>query len=135
MYVEKRDVEKKKCKRTSMGIVLKEEIMLNCEDVFGNIIEKIMVDRNYKQCIQWLQQTLRDIVDGKFHVNNFIISNQIHFIKIQNYCSSCIGGPDWNTGSGNKPKPNDRIPYMYKKISKYEQCGFNKIKQKVQWIL
>ena len=68
-----------------MGIVLKRRDNAPIvKYVFGNIIEKIMVDRNYERCIQWLQQTLKDIVDGKFHVNNFIISKSlIHFIKIQ----------------------------------------------------
>lgn len=134
MYVEKRDVEKKKCKRTSMGIVLKRRDNAPIvKYVFGNIIEKIMVDRNYERCIQWLQQTLRDIVDGKFHVNNFIVSKSLNsFYKnpksiAHRVLADRIGIRD----PGNKPKPNDRIPYMYMKIPKYEQTGFSKTKQKV----
>ena len=134
MYVEKRDVELKKCKRTSMGIVLKRRDNAPIvKYVFGNIIEKIMVDRNYEKCIEWLQQILRDIVDGQFHVNNFIVSKSLNsFYKnpksmAHRVLADRIGIRD----PGNKPKPNDRIPYMYMKISKYEQIGFSKTKQKI----
>jgi len=54
-YESVKDVENKNYKRTSMGIVLKRRDNAPIvKYIFGNIIEKIMIDKKFIEAIQWL---------------------------------------------------------------------------------
>ena len=128
------DVDKKKYKRTSMGIVMKRRDNAPIvKYVYGNMIEKIMVDRNYDKTLKWLKKTLRDICRGTFHVNYFIISKSLNgFYKnpesiAHKVLADRIGVRD----PGNKPKANDRIPYLYIEIEEKEQIGYTQVKKRV----
>ena len=128
------DVDKKNCKRTSMGIVMKRRDNAPIvKYVYGNMIEKIMVDRNYEKTLKWLKKTLRDICRGTFHVNYFIISKSLNgFYKnpesiAHKVLADRIGARD----PGNKPKANDRIPYLYVEVEEREQVGYTKIKKRI----
>ena len=50
-----------------MGIVLKRRDNAPIvKHVFGNVIEKIMIDKDLTKSVEWLKQTLDDIGQGKF---------------------------------------------------------------------
>ena len=66
------------CKRKSMGIVLKRrDNAYIVKHVFGNVIEKVMNDKNLEKTVDWLKQTLEDIRSGKFSIRYFIITKDL----------------------------------------------------------
>jgi len=128
------DVDKKKYKRTSMGIVMKRRDNAPIvKYVYGNMIEKIMVDRNYDKTLKWLKKTLRDICRGTFHVNYFIISKSLNgfYKNPESISHKVLADRIGLRDPGNKPKANDRIPYLYIEIEEKEQVGYTKIKKRI----
>ena len=69
------DVDNNKYKRTSMGIVMKRRDNAPIvKYVYGNMIEKIMIERNFGESLKWLKNTLDEIANGEFDMNMFIIT-------------------------------------------------------------
>ena len=66
------------CSRNSMGIVLKRRDNAPIvKHVFGNVIEKIMIDKDLQKTATWVKETLKDIRDAKFTMRNFIITKSL----------------------------------------------------------
>ena len=129
------DVDNKKFKRTSMGIVMKRrDNSPIVKYVFGNIIEKIMVDKDFEGALEWLDKTLTDIIDGKFPENYFIISKSLnsYYKNPKSIAHKVLADRIGERDPGNRPKANDRIPYMYKEIEELEPNGFETITVKEQ---
>ena len=58
---DKYEFDVNECKRNSMGIVLKRRDNAPIvKHVFGNVIEKIMIDKDLDKSVTWLKQTLKD---------------------------------------------------------------------------
>ena len=58
-----------------MGIVLKRRDNAPIvKHVFGNVIEKIMIEKNFESALDWLKQTLSEIRDAQFSNRYFIIT-------------------------------------------------------------
>ena len=111
------DMSPGSCKRNSMGIVLKRRDNAPIvKHVFGNVIEKIMIDKDLQKSIDWLKQTLADIRAGKFPPSFFIITKSLRgYYKnptaiAHKVLAERIGERD----PGNKPKAGDRIPFAYR---------------------
>jgi len=127
------------CKRTSMGIVLKRRDNANIvKHVFGTIIEKIMIERDFEVAKEWLVQTLQEIRDGKFHSSMFKITKSLrgYYKNPQQIAHKVLADRMAERDPGNKPKSNDRIPYLYvipelpePPIIGYKQ---NSIKEKIE---
>ena len=118
------DVDNKNFKRTSMGIVMKRRDNAPIvKYVFGNIIEKIMIDKNFMEAIQWLIKTLNDIDKGKFSNNYFIISKSLrgYYKNPKSIAHKVLADRIGERDPGNKPKSNDRIPYAYVKLTNYDK--------------
>lgn len=103
-------------KETSMGIVLKRrdnaEIVKHC---YGGVIKILMNKKNVEASITFLKEELRKLLDGKFGVDMLVITKSLRgFYKnpdqiAHKVLADRIGVRD----PGNKPKSNDRIPYVY----------------------
>ena len=122
-YEYEEDVNKKNFKRTSMGIVMKRRDNAPIvKYVFGNIIEKIMIDRNFKEALQWLNMTLIDIQNKKFPINYFIVSKSLRgfYKNPKSIAHKVLADRIGERDPGNKPKSNDRIPYAYIKLTDYD---------------
>ena len=118
------DVDNKNFKRTSMGIVMKRRDNAPIvKYVFGNIIEKIMIDKNFIEALQWLIKTLNDIDKGKFSTNYFIISKSLrgYYKNPKSIAHKVLADRIGERDPGNKPKSNDRIPYAYVKLTNYDK--------------
>jgi DNA polymerase delta subunit 1 len=123
-YEWEKDVDNKNFKRTSMGIVMKRRDNAPIvKYVFGNIIEKIMVDHNFNEALLWLKQTLKDINDGKFPINYFIITKSLRadYKNPKSVAHKVLADRIGERDPGNKPKSNDRIPYAYINITDYDK--------------
>ncbi len=103
-------------KETSMGIVLKRrdnaEIV---KHVYGGVINILMNQKNVELSIKYLRDELTKLLDGKFPLDMLVITKSLRgFYKnpeqiAHKVLADRIGVRD----PGNKPKSNDRIPYVY----------------------
>ena len=104
--------------RTSMGIVMKRRDNAPIvKYVFGNVIEKIM-NQTIDIAIAWLKDTLGRIRDGGMSDSLFIISKSLrgYYKNPDGIAHKVLADRMAERNPGNKPKPNDRIPYIYMKI-------------------
>ena len=122
------------CKRTSMGIVLKRRDNAHIvKHVFGNVIEKIMIDKDFDATLEWLKQTLKEIREGDFPLRYFIITKALrgYYKNPQSIAHKVLADRMAERDPGNKPKSNDRIPYAYIDKGKTKQIiGYKKIKER-----
>lgn len=118
------DVDNRNFKRTSMGIVMKRRDNAPIvKYVFGNIIEKIMIDKNFNDALNWLKTTLYEISTGKFPISYFIISKSLrgYYKNPKSIAHKVLADRIGERDPGNKPKSNDRIPYAYIKMTNYDK--------------
>ena len=104
-------------KRTAMGIVLKRRDNAPIvKHVFGNVIEKIMIDKDFDGATQWLKDTLTKI--NTFDPYYFTITKSLrgYYKNPQQIAHKVLADRMAERDPGNKPKANDRIPYAYIKI-------------------
>lgn len=124
------------CKRTSMGIVLKRRDNAHIvKHVFGNVIEKIMIDKDFDATLEWLKQTLKEIREGDFPLRYFVITKALrgYYKNPQSIAHKVLADRMAERDPGNKPKSNDRIPYAYIDKGKTKQIiGYKKIKERRQ---
>ena len=107
-----------KFKQTCMGIVLKRRDNAPIVKlVYGGIIDILMDSGNISDAIDYLQACLMKIVEGVYPIDLFIISKSL---KPTSAYANPMGIAHWVLANrmgerdpGNKPKSNDRIPYVY----------------------
>ena len=107
-------------KRTSMGIVLKRRDNAPIvKYVFGNVIEKIMIDKDIHKTLTWLKMTLQKIKKGEFSLSYFIITKSLrgYYKNPRQIAHKVLADRMSLRDPGNKPKSNDRIPYAYIKLN------------------
>ena len=133
---DKYEFDTEDCKRTSMGIVLKRRDNAQIvKHVFGNVIEKIMIDKDFDATLEWLKQTLKEIREGDFPLRYFIITKALrgYYKNPQSIAHKVLADRMAERDPGNKPKSNDRIPYAYIDKGKTKQIiGYKKIKERRQ---
>tara|TARA_R110002074_G_scaffold367200_1_gene541259 strand:- start:1522 stop:5142 length:3621 start_codon:yes stop_codon:yes gene_type:complete len=130
-----KDVNENKFSRNSMGIVMKRRDNAPIvKYVFGNIIEILLIQKNYEIMVNWLEDTLKKILDKKFDKKYFIITKSLssYYVNPESISHKVLADRIAKRDPGNKPKANDRIPYVYQVVKEYEQNGFVKIKKKVE---
>ena len=107
-----------KFKQTCMGIVLKRRDNAPIVKlVYGGIIDILMDSGDISSAIDYLQACLMKIIEGVYPIDLFIISKSLkptaayaNPIQIAHWVlANRMGERD----PGNKPKSNDRIPYVY----------------------
>jgi DNA polymerase elongation subunit (family B) len=124
------------CKRTAMGIVLKRRDNAPIvKHVFGNVIEKIMIDKDFDATLDWLKESLSQIRNGEFSMRYFVITKSLrgYYKNPQSIAHKVLADRMAERDPGNKPKSNDRIPYAYIDKGKTKQIiGYKKIKERRQ---
>ena len=104
------------CKRTSMGIVLKRRDNAPIvKHVFGNVIERIMIDKDFDLAVNWLKETLQQIRNEQFILRYFVITKALrgYYKNPGGIAHKVLADRMAERDPGNKPKANDRIPYAY----------------------
>ena len=129
---DKYEFDTEDCKRTSMGIVLKRRDNAQIvKHVFGNVIEKIMIDKDFEMTLDWLKQTLKEIRNGEFPLRYFVITKALrgYYKNPKGIAHKVLADRMAERDPGNKPKSNDRIPYAYiDKGKTREITGYKKVK-------
>ena len=106
--------------RTSMGIVMKRRDNAPIvKYVFGNVIEIIMKDKSVEKAVEWLGTCLQQIKDGGMDETMFIITKSLsaYYKNPEGIAHKVLADRMAERNPGNKPKPNDRIPFMYQKVN------------------
>lgn len=119
-----------KCKRKSMGIVLKRRDNAPIvKDVYGGIIDILMKDKDINKSIDFLDTMLRNIVDEQFGMDKLIISKSLRsfYKNPQQIAHKVLADRMGERDPGNKPGPGDRIPYVYILTKNKKDLQGNKI--------
>ena len=131
---DKYEIDIDDCKRTSMGIVLKRRDNAQIvKHVFGNVIEKIMIGKDFAMTLDWLKQTLKEIRNGEFPLRYFVITKALrgYYKNPKGIAHKVLADRMAERDPGNKPKSNDRIPYAYiDKGKTREIIGYKKVKER-----
>ncbi len=105
-----------KCKRKSMGIVLKRRDNAPIvKDIYGGVIDILMNEQDITKSVQFLNQELQKIVDGKCPMEKLIISKSLrsHYKAPQQIAHKVLADRIGARDPGNKPRNGDRIPFVY----------------------
>lgn len=105
-----------KKKQTSMGLVTKRRDNAKIvKYVFGGILDIIMGELDIDKAITFLQKCIRDILNGKFTFDKFIITKSLkaYYAEPNRIAHKVLAERMGERDPGNKPKPNQRLPYAY----------------------
>ena len=119
-----------KCKRKSMGIVLKRRDNAPIvKDVYGGIIDILMKEQNIEKSIDFLDNMLQKIVNEEIDMEKLVISKSLRsFYKCpQQIAHKVLADRMGVREPGNKPRAGDRIPYVYIYSKNKKELQGNKI--------
>ena len=107
-----------KYKQTSMGIVLKRRDNADIVKlVYGGIIDIIMNEKNIAKSIDFLQQSLRKLIDGCFPIELLVVTKSLKptyaYKNPHQIAHWVLSNRMGERDPGNRPQANDRIPYVY----------------------
>ena len=105
-----------KYKRKSMGIVLKRRDNAPIVKViYGGIIDIIMKDKNINPSIIFLKKSLRKLIKGVYPMQTLIVTKTLasYYKDPDRIAHKVLADRIGERDPGNKPKINDRIPYIY----------------------
>ena len=103
-------------KQKSMGIVLKRRDNADVvKHVYGGIINIIMNQRNIPRAIDFCKKECQRLLDGKIPMDMLIITKSLkgYYKNPLQIAHKVLADRMGERDPGNKPKSNDRIPYVY----------------------
>jgi DNA polymerase elongation subunit (family B) len=110
------EFDENKYKQKSMGIVLKRRDNANIvKDIFGGIINTILDKQDLQGSIQFLKDSLEELVNGRVSLDKLIISKTLkrNYADPTKIAHKVLADRITARDPGNKPAVNDRIPYIY----------------------
>ena len=105
-----------KCKRKSMGIVLKRRDNAPIvKDVYGGVIDILMKDKDIEKAVAFMQDCLARIVAGEYGMEKLIITKSLRsgYKNPQQIAHKVLADRIGRRDPGNKPRPGDRIAFAY----------------------
>lgn len=105
-----------KFKQTYMGIALKRRDNANIvKKIYGGIIDIILNKHDVKASIVFLRDSLTDLIQGKYSLEDFIITKTLkgHYKDPKQIAHKVLAERIKERSPGNAPQVNDRIPYAY----------------------
>lgn len=105
-----------KCKRKSMGIVLKRRDNAPIvKDVYGGVIDILMKDKDIEKAAAFMQECLAKIVAGEYGMEKLIITKSLRsgYKNPQQIAHKVLADRIGRRDPGNKPRPGDRIAFAY----------------------
>ena len=110
------EMDPQKCKRKSMGIVLKRRDNAPIvKDVYGGIIDILMKEQNVERAAAFLKECLQDIVDEKFDMKKLIITKSLRsgYKNPKQIAHKVLADRIGKRDPGSKPSVGDRVAYVY----------------------
>jgi DNA polymerase elongation subunit (family B) len=105
----------------SMGIVLKRRDNAPIvKVVVGGIINEIMNKKSAKGAVEYTKKTLKQILMNKYPIDKFIITKTLRekYADRTRITHAVLADRMGKRDPGNKPLPNDRIPYAFIQVDK-----------------
>jgi hypothetical protein len=109
-----------KFKQTYMGIALKRRDNANIvKKIYGGIIDIILNNHDINASIQFLTNSLEDLIKGKYPMEDFIITKTLkgHYKDPKTIAHKVLAERMKERSPGNAPQVNDRIPYAYIQVA------------------
>ena len=106
----------KKGKRDDMGSALKRRDNAPIvKDVYGGVIDILMVEKNIPKAIEYVHMRLQELVDGKVPIDKLIISKSLRsfYKNPQSIAHKVLADRIGEREPGNKPTSGDRVPFVY----------------------
>ena len=99
-----------------MGLVLKRRD--NCDlvkDVYGGVLQNLMNNTNIEPAIQFLNKCLEDLIKGNIGMDKLAITKSLRsdYKNPQQIAHRVLADRIGQRDPGNKPKPGDRIKYLF----------------------
>ena len=99
-----------------MGLVLKRRD--NCDlvkDVYGGVLQCLMNNTNIQPAINFLNDSLNDLIQGKITMDKLAITKSLRsdYKNPQQIAHRVLADRIGQRDPGNKPKPGDRIKYLF----------------------
>ena len=110
------ELDPEKCKRKSMGIVLKRRDNAPIvKDIYGGIIDILMKEQDINMAIEFLKNSLQDVVDGNVGIEKLIITKSLRsgYKNPKQIAHKVLADRIAKRDPGNKPSSGDRIPFAY----------------------
>ena len=105
-----------KCKRKSMGIVLKRRDNAPIvKDIYGGVLDILMKEQNVELAVTFLKQCLQNMVDEKYSMDKLIITKSLRsgYKNPDQIAHKVLADRIGKRDSGNKPSVGDRIAFVY----------------------
>jgi len=119
-----------KCKRKSMGIVLKRRDNADVvKDIYGGNIDILMKDGNVTQAIDFTKMFLQKIIKGKVDLDKLIITKSLRgwYKNPKSIAHKVLADRMGKRDPGNKPAIGSRIPFVYFQTKKKVKLQGDKI--------
>lgn len=119
-----------KCKRKSMGIVLKRRDNAPIvKDIYGGIIDILMNEQSIEKAVEFTKGFLDDIVNEKFGLEKLIISKSLRefYKNPDSIAHRVLADRIGKREPGNKPSVGSRVPYVYIQTKKDVKLQGDKI--------
>ena len=113
---DKYEFDLEKYKQTSMGIVTKRRDNADIvKHIYGGIMNIIMKDKDINKSLDFLKNELQKLIDGKFPLDMLTITKSLksYYKNPESICHKVLADRIGEREPGNKPMPNDRVPYIY----------------------
>ena len=110
------EIDPHKCKRKSMGIVLKRRDNAPIvKDVYGGIIDILMKDKNIEKAADFLQSSMEELIGGNVPIDKLVITKSLrgHYKNPKQIAHKVLADRMGRRDSGNKPSAGDRIAFAY----------------------
>ena len=110
------ELDPNKCKRKSMGIVLKRRDNAPIvKDIYGGVIDILMKEQNVAHAVKFMKGCLQDIVDEKYGMNKLIITKSLRsgYKNPKQIAHKVLADRIGKRDIGNKPSVGDRVAYIY----------------------
>lgn len=112
----KYEYDDKKCKMNSMGIVLKRRDNAQIvKTIYGGVLNIILNEQNIRKSIEFMKDTLKELIEGKFPLSELIVSKSLKsdYKDPDKIAHKMLADRMGERDEGNRPQANDRIPYVY----------------------
>lgn len=105
-----------KCKRKSMGIVLKRRDNAPIvKDIYGGLIEILMKKQDIEESLLFICQSIQDMIDEKIPMRKLIITKSLRgfYKNPRTIAHKVLADRMGKRDPGNKPSVGTRIPFAY----------------------
>ncbi len=106
----------KKGKLKYMGLALKRRDSCDyVKDVYGGILNILMFEQNFPKSIAYLNDRLEDLIQGRVPPEKLLLTKQLgsYYKNPQQQCHWVLSERIGKRDAGSKPKPGDRIKYLF----------------------